>query len=551
MALEGLKGSVLEQIWLSEDREPAFRVCIWNPRFATVQDVVLDRWQGHRYDISDFVERITIDQNQVFENNDDAVSSRAQIDIVSEEHPGLTVGNGNCPVTERLFRDGTPIRIYEGDRRVARGDWPPIFTGTIRGYPGASVALRGNKRIIRIQAFGRAQAFQKQIIVGINWDYGTDLGTMAVDVAMVEMGLQREEIRFGEFGHETRQKANALARIGKIQGLFEIMHHVGRKPYFDGRGFLVAHDTRFDKPPIAIYPDGRLIRSVQRVQSLQSTVNSVEVIGLDSTLSQVVQSSQALAEANVSVGYFDSSHREDIYYSKDRRRRAQDTFITVAHGGSSGFLDSEAEWQEVDEFHGRLTIDTGFAPWVLGLISLVWGVLSVMEYGLDLLIAESGGSVGFFVALLRFEIQVAKAAAMFSAQYIMTRIGRWRIFIHGKPFEFVHQELRAIAALSGIPVADVVERSDSLHWLYEIGQVQARAKALLSRELVKSHTYEIVMMSNGILEVDDIIVLHSEQHGLPGFNWFYINSINRAHSRGPAPGTMSIRAWLIRTADSI
>ena len=548
MALEGTKGTQLERLWMNDpDRRPGYRVVIWNQRMTSVQDIVMGEWSGPALDISDWVSSVDLSLNQVFENSEDAISSNCEITVEIEKD--VDIGGRRINIDERLFSDGTPIRIFEGDTRVSRNDWLPVFTGVCRGFPGSQVAIKQARRQVRIQAFGRAQGFQQQIIVGTNWGYGTDLGDMAVDIAMLELGLKREEIRFGQFGLETRHKSNALAQIQKMAGLYEIMKHVGRKPYFDAYGRLVSHDTSFDKPPIYIFDRSRIIRSIIRVQQLKSTKNSVQVIGLNSTLTKIVQPTADLSEVNVTLGYFDTHYREDIYYSSDRTRRAENTGIRVVHTGGFG---GGASWEERSEFHGRLTINTKYAPWVVAAITLAWTILSIWEYGLDQYIAlDPVGSKLYYATVIRLYVQLAKAATMVSLLVVMTKIGRYRLFVYGQPFEHVYEENRAIAVLKGVPTADVDELEVSMHWLYSVDLAKAAAKRLLRREVAKGQQFQIEMPSNAIFEVDDIIVIRDPDMLPNGRFWhFYINSITKSLER-PATGSMTMTAWKVGETDEV
>jgi len=539
MPLEGLKGTRLEQIWQAADRHQRVKVEIWNPRQTTVQDVVLGRADGIRLDISSWVEDIQLTQNQVFENDSDSVSSRATVNVLYDKS-GIRGGGLSIPISEKLFRDGTPIRIYEGDARIDHNDWPPVFTGIIRGVPGAQVYARG-KRVIRLQCFGRAQAFQNQIIVGVSWPYDTDLGDMAVDVAMTEMALERPEIRFGKFDFTTKHKSNALTQIEKLQGINEIMKAVDRKPYFDARGYLVSHNTSFDKAPVYWFDNSQNIISVIRDQNVNSTVNSVEVIGLESKQTKVTQSTQPLATIDITTGYFDSAVRRYIWYSDDRTRRAENTFITSDHGkflGSGG--GGSASWNEIDEFHGKVTIDTGYAPWVIGYIVLTWAVgQGLLIYG------EIKDNKG-----LKVVAEILIGVSMLALLAAMARLGRWEIILFGQPFEYVYQETRAIAALKGVHVADVVELSERIHWLTELDDVKAKAKKILRRELVKGHSYKIRMLSNPIIEIDDLIAIRDAKQGMDDWHIFYVTGIEHTYSRESGDGTMEVSAWLCKVMDA-
>lgn len=544
MPLEGFKDTKLNQIFNTHDRRSAFRVLIWNPREAkTVQDVVLDQWGGMEYDISQFVKQITITQNQAFENNDDALSSRATL-IITIDDKGLEFPWGNLPITHRMFRDGTPVKIFVGDERIYREDWMPVFTGTIRGFPSADLASRKTEKQIRVQAFGREQAYQNQIITGVNWSYGTDLGAMAQDVAQIEMGLQAEEIRFGTFQLQTRHKSNAITQVTKMQGLNEIMKHVGRRPYFDANGRLVSHDLSFDKPPVGIYKHDPVIIDIARRAESKSTINSVEVIGLRNVLTQVIQPSSELLDINTTVGFFDTHYREIFFYSKDRTRRVRPgtSFPIIEHSRTLGSdFGGSAEWLEIDEFRGKLSIDTGYAPWVIGSIIAIWSILAVIEAYLD---SGEEAPIGLATGAVLLLVRLAKAAAMVTLLIAMQNIGRWRVIVYGQPYEYVYEEIRAIAAQKDVPIADIIERSETMHWLATANECRDRAKALLRRELAKSHLYDITLLSQPILEVDDQIQVRDQRLGNDDLWTFYITSISHVLKReGGKADTMVLSAW--------
>ncbi len=555
MALEGLKGTQLEAIWMQAFREPRYKVVIYNPRFATVQQVVLNTWGGLEYDISSWVERIRLNKTQVFENNDQSISSTASFDVVYQDadDEGLRLPDGRyIAISEKIFRSGTAIRVFMGDRRIDESDWPVVFTGVIRGFPSSQLGKRGKQKI-RITAFGRAQAFQSQTIVGFSFPYNTDLGDAAVDVAIQELALERDEIRFGKFDFQTLHKSNALTQIGKMRGIYELMATVGRKPYFDGRGFLTSHVTNFDRAPALILENSPIVVEVTRLQNLRSTTNSVQVLGLNHVLSKVVNSSTKLGQIDVTVGYFDSHFRDDVYYSDDHRRRAEATFIRERHGGDFG---GGSSWREIDEFHGQLSIDTGYAPWIIGLILFVWSVASYIEYAIDVILDEEASGLladatftrDVYVAI-RAGAQALKAAAMIALLLAMNLIGRWTIDLFGKPFEYVFEELRSIAFLRNIPVADLKELEVSQHWISKIEDTDARARELLRRELAKAHPYRIRILGQGLLEVDDLIQIKDEFHGLPRFTTFYITSIEDSLTRGPAENISVLTCWNCRESD--
>jgi len=560
MALKGLQGTRLDQIWNTTDRRSGFRVCIWNPRLDDIQSVATNKWNGPRYDMSVFVSQCSVIQNQVFENNSNSISSRATIKVVIDEKEGILVGGRRLKVSQRMFRDGTPIVIYEGDRRVAREDWPPVFTGVIRGTPGAETATRkGKTRNIQVQAFGRAQIYQNQEIVGMNWPYDTDFGDMAVDIAMMELDLGREEILFGTFGKKTKHIANALAQINKMKGLYEIMRTVDRKPYFDSRGLLVSHDISFDKPPVMFF-DHKSIISMVRSQYANQYNNSVQVTGLDHNLVEIASPESKINEVSVTMGFWDSGYSKRIYYSEDHTRRARNTRISSQDYGFGG---GGAGWSEIDEFHGRLTLSSGYAPWLVGFLvtgyvaaeffsATVESALAIMNASaaelLDVINVASQFAIWLYntlaeatLILILFVSRLAATAALLTALTIMTRGTRWEVAIHGQLFENVYQEIRSIAVLDGLKTSELKELEENIHWLSTIDDCKARSKKMLSRELVKPHAYEIKLPSNPLLEVDDILELTAPDYGFEEPSRFYVTEISRVYKR-PDKGEMTIKA---------
>lgn len=547
MALFDYRGTRLDQIFSTLDRNPAYRVCIWNPRLDNIQNVVKNEWKGPRYDVSHFVESASISQNQVFENDSNSVSSRATIRVAIDDKDGLVQGNTRIKIDQKLFSDGTPIVIYEGDNRIAKDDWIPVFTGIIRGYPGADTAKRGSKRAVQIQAFGRAQAYQRQNIVGINWPKGTDYGTMAVDIAMEELRLTREEILFGEFGDTTLHLANALAQVDKMKGLYEVMRVVDRKPYFDSRGLLVSHDTSFDKPP-AFYFSETMISSMVRSQFADQLYNSVSVVGLDHNLSEVQSPIQGLVEVDATVGFFDNGYSETIYWSEDQTKRAKTDSLSVTVLTKNGFGGS-ASIAAIDEFSAVLSIDTGYAPAILATITVLY--LNTEMLAAQLEAAQAGtisltifgvGIAAIPLAFLLFLTRIAATALLITIMVIFTRMTRWKVRISGIPFENVHQELKAIAVKKGTKAADTKEREETIHFISDIEKLKTKAKTLLRRESVKSHSYKITMPSNPLIEIDDIIEIEAPNYGFDRPSRFYVTEIQRNMRRDTNTGQMIVTA---------
>ena len=153
------------------------------------------------------------------------------------------------------------------------------------------------------------------------------------------------------------------------------------------------------------------------------------------------------------------------------------------------------------------------------------------------------GILGFGKSMMLFLARVAAAALMVGALLVFTRVTRWNVEFSGDRFENVFQEIRSIAVLKGTKSADVNEREETIHWISDMDKLKAKSKELLTREIVKAHSYEIILPSNPLLEVDDIIELEAPNYGFKEPSRFYVTEITRTYKRGPTTGQMSVKAW--------
>ena len=134
-------------------------------------------------------------------------------------------------------------------------------------------------------------------------------------------------------------------------------------------------------------------------------------------------------------------------------------------------------------------------------------------------------------------VGVIRDAAMLGIILSLTEIGRVTYEIHGEPFNNVYQQLASTAALHGILTEDIVEIEFKNDWLYNQDVLVARSRELLRRELAKGWTYEIDMLDDPLIEVDDIIQIDGLR--------FYVTSISKRLAR-PSDGRMRLTAWRIK-----
>ena len=537
-------GGLLDQVLLQPaNRSPDYKVVIWNPNRTNIHEVVLDNAASPEYDITDWVQRIEYKENIVFENNEDTVASNVSLTIVYDQDAQP------IEITGRTFLDGTPIRIFQGDRRVPKSKWVPIFTGICRGVPATSEESRDPARpkSIQVTAVDRAEKYLNKVVTARSYEKDTDVGKAAVETAIDWMYLDRREIRIGYQDYAIAHPQSQLVDIEVLSGIAQILFTVGKKPRFDSEGFLVAADTNLARSPVRNYINKDLIISVVRDQSLVSVYNSVRLLGIDDELSEVVEQDKRLAHGTITAGFYDSEVREVVYFSendgKDNGgRRAKDTYLAKFEVSKIGdYVGENAEWVPKIEqdgytvFEGVIVFDTGYDPTIRIVLQATY-VGAIIAAGILRTLAVLDPISGAVLGGVAEGLELLAATTLVAILLSMTEIGRVYWEVNGKPFSNVYQQLCATAALDGILTEDLKELEVRNDWLYDTNYMRTRVQDLLKRELAKNWSYEITMVDDPLLEVDDIIQIEDKK--------YYISSIKKTIAR-PGSGEMVLSVWRI------
>jgi hypothetical protein len=533
-----LAGSLLDQIAGSGRRWPDFQVLVWNPIQVDLADVVTGRVALAGLDLSAFVQTVTLKENIGYENLNDPQPPVASFVFKRNEDVAR--------MRRGLIEDGVIVRVLAGDRRVSKTDWVPVFTGTFRGRPGDDAGTRATTTEgLTADAYGREERFMSMPNVTTEVFPGpVDLGRMAFEIARGPMGLGQDEILFGAFGFESLHVSNQIADLPPLQALYELMFPAGKKPKFDAMGRLTAVDVNFDKPAVRIYTSDSAV-----LQSLIATPNQVEVNnqvilrGLDHVMTKVVQDPQPISPVNITTGFFDSRFDQDEWYSADHTQRAQDTYVVT----KKKIKWAKAKWREVDEFHGRLSIDTHYLATVRETIFAVYLAAQVAIIALDYFFESTTGVVSFVISVFGTEVTIAlatlRAALQTTAQlalaallWAMNYIGSGEYDIWGSPFEYVYQELVSDNRIVGLDVSELRVYDYRNDFISQIEDLDAIGRERLRREMVKNQTFEIKLLDDQLLEVDDVIEIDGSR--------FYINTVENTLQRGGEP-IKTLTVWKI------
>lgn len=532
-----LPGSKLNEIAGSLQRWPKFQVVIWNPLRVTLNDIAAGTVSEAGLDITAFVQTATYTQNIGFENGDDPSTTQASFRFRRHPNTGQNLRRG-------MIEDGVIVQIRQGDARVVKADWVPIFTGTFRGRPGDDPGTPADQTEgFTASAFGREERFLNLTVTTEAFEQDTDVGVMAVSVAQKHMGLTQNEILFGAQGFESRHKTNQLVELPALQALWECLFTVGKKPMFDSLGRLAAVDVSLDKPAARVYSGGNsMFKSVHAVPNDVEVNNAVVLRGLSATLTKVVGEVQRLTELSVVTGFFDSEFKERVFYSDDRSQRAQNTYVVER----KKIRWSDADWEEINEFHGRLTIDTRHLRNVRAIIFTLFLAIQTFIAIVDLYFQGGGNGlkvifdifgISFTIAKLRYVLQLASMGTLAALLWSMNYIGRGEYEIWGKPFEFVYRELIAEHQLVNLGPDDVRRAEYRNDFLSSMAQLDAAAAERLRREVLKNQVYQVVMLDDPLIEIDDVI---EDADG----NRYYVVSVEKVLEHEAEP-LMTLTCWRI------
>lgn len=545
----------LDQIQISPVRHPKWKIEIFDIRSTadTIGDIVrqqtaasppvLDTQTGPR-DFTGDVLQVTI--NETSSSFVEGVSATTVQLQIADPHnlfdPFNTIAN---PTGDgRWLRRGNVVRIKEGDARIDEDDWPITFTGRLVGQAGTLTSRdpNANPRIIQIEAVSRESDYLKSKINSRSFDIGTTYSAIALDIAQSEMGLDLDEIEFSGFGTDSAFQPIQFGDEAPLVSIARIMFVDGFVPVFDGRGVLTQRTGLITNVPARTYADDGFASSVDRPFSKLDPANRVKLRGLNSTMSKIVQPRQVLAELGLTTGYFSQDETIAIYWSEDRTQLAQNVATDVQKsisGGLSAFGGEDfTPIPAPNSLEGTIgmivEIDTGYTAALL--ISIAVGYVAAAWIPDTVLAAVVGETlpVGRFV----------QALALVSILLLMTQIGRGQYAFVGEPFEYVFEEITAIAELEGLLSEDVVELEIENHLINSQSKLDDLARDVLFEQQAAGNPRIFRKLYDLRLETND------EFEGLTG-RLFKIKNMSRTLIRTKDGGQALATADVIETTPGL
>lgn len=258
---------------------------------------------------------------------------------------------------------------------------------------------------------------------------GVELGAMARAIATSSLGLTDLEIDIPDIGVSL---AHGSAQLVDLNGwdMLELCFAPGlREPWVDGRGILktISRDVR--------RPADLVLTAEQVVDVTSSTsrppLTTYRVKWLDPAQSKVVQQEQSLGQTTITCGFFKQHEVVGVWYSEDRKQRAENTRLVEKSSINAGVVGKVADvsFVQIDEYHGDLHADC----------DLSWFIASLfVEVGALVGSAAIPDVVNIFAEMTIPVGRLVQNAALMAILFTITKQGHGVYEVWGLPFDWVH-----------------------------------------------------------------------------------------------------------------
>jgi len=525
MALSQLIGTDLDRIAQSTHKVPGYRVLLFDIYQDTISDITLNTYTQVPLDLTSYCLNIDLTISH------DTEANQATFNFAGE-------------LFDWRLLTYSWVKVFEGDLRVDKENWPNTFSGVFRGQPTRRLE-RGNLYTYTHTAYDRSVFYRdRRTTSGRVWEpfeSDVDLGSIVREFATNSewgMNLDPAEVLFGQFGTRIKKRLQ-IVDVSPMKAITEIMQVVNKQPAFNGEGKLVARDVDLDRLPIRIYDNTGLIKSVDLPSQPRDLPSSVTVKGLDYRLTKVEKKVQKIFDVGpITVGMFTpeveitKSFDEEGEFRVEINTEAQNVKFSGQLLGDIFKLDSKYEiiLTQIDDFNVNIRLRLRGAEEA---IAIVVGLL-VAYFVLEAVAAALGSTFGFLGWII-------EAGAIILLQLIMQTLrglGKVSFEIWGKPFEYAYLELEAKARLSDVAVVEDQGKTVENYILSTLDDCADIAKLLLRRNVAEVASRDVSLSTDQLIEPNDILELEEDEETAR----YYVLEVNRTLSRESEP-TMSISTF--------
>ena len=415
---------------------------------------------------------------------------------------------------------GRGIRLLEGAENVPEDEWIPIFSGPIQG-PYGWTQNRGGVPTVSVNAFTRDtnQAWNRRSVTSLEYSVGADWANMFYNIAQDVMGLEANEVTVPSTWNLAFDKnSNQIVNIPPWEGLVALAQGNFNRIWFNGNGQLASYPFTLDRVD-KVLDDNKEINKYSQPGNNSEVINKVVVTYIDNVLSKVKGARQSLGTANITTGFFDLETKLDVFYSEDKKQRAENVELVVKNSINQNDLGISigTETLEVnDEFGGELIITVD--AFVTGLaVAGIAGILASSAIG-DTVV---GQGAGITIPTGR----IVEGVSIVSVLLAMMILGTGVYEIFGEPFDYAFLEKQAIAILDNQPFWEEKQKDIRNDFISTEDHAHSLALNELLFEQSLGHPRAMVLQNDPRIEKGDILQLANGTK-------FFVQAASKTITRG-------------------
>jgi hypothetical protein len=518
----------LEQALEDNRRRPEYRILAFNPKLDSMSAVVCGTYAQTPFDLTPYCSSLSW--------------APGRFSFVLED--GDSIFHPDFGAQRAFLGDGAIIRLQEGDAAQEPSTWVNTFTGMIQGQIGWRKSRRSQSLEAKITVYSREnnQSWKRRSITTRPYSSGTEIGVMLQDICTRFMGLSNGEIRIPlVLGLQLRHLTNQLAQVSPWDAVESILEAVGMVPGFDGDGRLTCYSKAMTQPVARLMADWTKILDYEVPEYNQEAINKIRVVFLDSTLQEIEGQYQMLGTAQATAGFFISFIKLDCWWGDDHKQRAKNTHFIVkqsvvtkvgrlASAGNFGMAWATETYQQVDDFHGRVTITV---PW--------WTPVMFSASLVQYLVASYIGDVSLPMGGMTIPVgKVMQSLTLIQILAMMMCIGTGQYEIWGTPYDYAYLEKQSVAVECNLEYWQINERVIKNDFLGSQEQADAISLLELIWEKSKCFPRKLVIQDDPALEIGDMI-------RLPDGLKFFITGMSKSIKRGEVP-VLQLDGFKVRRA---
>jgi hypothetical protein len=507
----------LEEAVQSRSRRPAYKVLAFDPKLDTMSAIVNGTYTQTPYDLTPYCTDITWSP------------ARLQFKLADANllfHP-------DYGAQRNYLVDKAIIRLVEGEEGLDESLWIMTFTGYVQGQVGWRLERRSQTLVAQISVYSRENnpPWKLRSITTRSYSVGTEIGVMLMDLCTELMGMSEEELRFPlVLGLQFRHQSNQIVQMAPWEAVLAILQAVSRVPFFDGDGRLTSYSKDLSLPEARKLKDWKGILNYEIPENNQPAINRVNIIFLDSALSKVPGPCQKLGTAQITAGFFMPKFELDTWWSDDRKQRAEGTFMLTKQscvtrvGRLVPIKWAEESYQEIDEYHGKITVDVPiYSDLIFAFELLQYAVTTLINYD-DVITFGMFAEEGITIPIGRLR----SAMSLIIILATMMCIGTGSYEVWGTPYDYCYQEQKSIAIQCNLNYWEENPKDIKNDFLGSYDQADAVALTELIWEKSASLPRKLVIRDDPALEIGDTI-------RLPDGLKFCITDMSKQLVRGEVP----------------